>query len=224
MIENPASCPAIANVVPLRRLCDAPRGKRHDRNPYPLGGKFKKFTASEVMRPLPMQAKAVVKTAIDRFDDVTKTGQPAAPRARPRPLTVALRGTDHRGAITVPPLVAPGGTRKALIGYVRPLGWSADPGHAWVRPMPSGQTGLGQGVVFGPGGGIATAGDDPHGIDRPPPIHPLLPAQPGTPPEISYPGHPRPNPATWHRGSGPRWHPAPPTRTAVPAPAEPAAS
>ena len=55
--------------------------------------------AAEVMRPLPIQAKAVVKTAIDRFDDLPKTSQPATPGTGPWPLTVALRGTDHLGTL-----------------------------------------------------------------------------------------------------------------------------
>src|SRR5512144_926385 len=136
--------------------------------------------AAEVMRPLPIQAEAVVKTAIDRFNDLTKTGQPAAPRPRPGALAVALRRTDHLGTIEMLPLLAPGRALKALIGHVRPLGWSANTGQAWVRPMPYGQKGLCQGLVFSTGGGIAKAGDDPHGIDRQQQINPLIPTQPVT--------------------------------------------
>ena len=77
--------------------------------------------AAEIMRPLPIQAEAVVKTAIDRFDDLTKTRQPAAPRPRPGVLTVALRGTDHLGAIGMPPLVMPRGAFKPFIGDVGTL-------------------------------------------------------------------------------------------------------
>jgi hypothetical protein len=43
----------------------------------------------EVMRPFPIQAEPLMKTAIDRFDDLAKTRQPAAPRARPGPLSDA---------------------------------------------------------------------------------------------------------------------------------------
>ncbi len=92
--------------------------------------------AAEVMRPLPIQAEAVVKTAIDRFDDLAKTRQPAAPRARPGSLTVALRRTDYLGTIGVAPLLVPGGALKTLIGHVRPLGRGTDTGQARVRLMP----------------------------------------------------------------------------------------
>jgi hypothetical protein len=101
------------------------------------------------MRPLPIQAETVVKTAIDRFDDLTKTGQPAAPRARPGALTVALRRTDHLGAIGMAPLLVPGGALKALIGHVGSLGRGTDTGQARVRLMPHRQKGLRQGLVFG---------------------------------------------------------------------------
>ena len=122
--------------------------------------------AAEVMRPLSIQAEPVMETAIDRFDDLTKTRQPAAPGARPRALTIALGGTDHLGAVGVPPLGMPRDALKALIGHVRPLGGGTDTGQARVRPMPHRQQGLGQGLVVGTGGGIAKTGDPPDGVAR----------------------------------------------------------
>ena len=78
--------------------------------------------AAEVMRPLPIQAKPVMKTAIDRFDDLAKTRQPAALGARPGPLTVVLRGTDHLGTISVPPLAMPRRAFKTFVGDVGTVG------------------------------------------------------------------------------------------------------
>src|SRR5512143_3672944 len=96
------------------------------------------------MRPLSIQAEPVMETAIDRLDNLAKTGQPAPPGTRPRPLTVAFRSTDHLGAIGVSPLLVPGGTLKALVGHVRPLGRGTDTGQVRVRLMPHGQKGLRQ--------------------------------------------------------------------------------
>src|SRR5512143_1523042 len=130
------------------------------------------------MRPLSIQAKLVMETAIDRFDDLTKTRQPAAPGAGPGLLTVALGGTDHRRARGAAPLLAPGGALKALIEHVGPLGWGTDTGQVRMRLLPHGQKGLRQGWVFGAGRGIAKAGDHSHGVDRQQQIEALIPAEP----------------------------------------------
>ena len=80
------------------------------------------------MRPLPIQAKLVMETAIDRFDDLANTGQPAAPGAGPGLLTVALRSTDHLGALGVPPLLMPRRAFKPFVGDVGTLGWRTHTG------------------------------------------------------------------------------------------------
>src|SRR5512135_2262584 len=101
------------------------------------------------MRPLSIPTEPVMETAIDGLDNLAKTRQPATPSARPRPLTIALGGTDHLGAIGVAPLRVPGGALKALIGHVRPLSRGTNTGQARVRLMPHGQKGLRQRLVFG---------------------------------------------------------------------------
>lgn len=75
------------------------------------------------MRLLPSQAGHVMETAIDRFDNLANTGQPAAPSARPGPLTGVLGSTDHLGTIGVPPMVVPRRVFKAFVGDVGTLDW-----------------------------------------------------------------------------------------------------
>src|SRR5512143_3291037 len=84
--------------------------------------------AAEVMRPFPIQAKLGMKTAIDRVDDLAKTRQPAAPGAGPGLLTVALRSTDHRGAIGMPPLLMPRRAFNPFVSDIGPLGGRTHPG------------------------------------------------------------------------------------------------
>src|SRR5512144_1675541 len=136
------------------------------------------------MRPLPVEAKTVGKTAIDRFDDLPKTCQPAAPRTRPGALTVALGGTDHLSAIGVPPLPMPRRPVEPFVSNVGTLGGLPYTGQTWVRPAPCSQKSFCQGLVLDTGGGIAKARDHPRGIDRQQQIKPLIPTEPVAPTDV----------------------------------------
>src|SRR5512144_1572545 len=121
---------------------------------------------AEVMRPLPIQADPLMETAIDRFDNLANTRQPAAPGTGPGPLTVTLGRTDHLRAIGMLPVLMPRRALQPFIGDIRPQGWCTDTGQAGVRLMPHGKKSLRQGLVLGTGRGIPKASDHPHGVDR----------------------------------------------------------
>ena len=107
--------------------------------------------AIQGMRALAIEAKEMLKAAVNGLHDLTEAGPPAPPGLRPGMTAVALGRTDDLSAIDRLPVLMPVLTLKALIGDIRSLGGGTDAGHARVGAGAQGQEGLGQGLVFGAG-------------------------------------------------------------------------
>ena len=151
---------------------------------------------------LPIEAKHMLQATVNRFNDLADAGQPAPPRARPRPTTVALGGAEHLRAVGFMPESMPVFTFKAFVGDIRPLSRSTDAGEAPVGASAQGEEGLGQRLIFGAGCSETKAGDHTGRIDRQQHMKALIPTQAITPADIGQTGQPAPPPAFTMTGDG----------------------
>src|SRR5512143_3385717 len=136
------------------------------------------------MRTFTIQAKHVKERAFGRFNDLPKTGAPAAPAPRPRPRAVVLRGTDDHGSIPLPPVLMQRLTFKAGVGEVRAVRRRSDTGQRGVRRMACGEESLRQRLILGAAGSKAKAGDYTLRSHREQQVKALIPAQPITPAKV----------------------------------------
>src|SRR4030095_2201785 len=77
---------------------------------------------AELMGPLPVQTKGMPQFVVNRFDNLTDSGQPAPQGLRPWGPTIPLRWTEDLGPGGLPPQCLVCLARKALIDDIGALG------------------------------------------------------------------------------------------------------
>ena len=115
--------------------------------------------AIERMRTFTIEAKHVQERTIGRFDDLPKTGEPAAPAPRPRQCAIVLRRADEHGSLASLPVMMQRLTFKAGVSEVRPLRRRPGTEQRRVRRLAYSEQRLCQGLILGAAGSKAQAGD-----------------------------------------------------------------
>src|SRR5262245_20690302 len=77
---------------------------------------------AELMGPLPVQAKGMPQLVVNRFHDLTDSGEPAPVGLRPWSPTIPLQWTDDLGPVDLPPHRLVGLALKALIDDIGTTG------------------------------------------------------------------------------------------------------
>src|SRR5947209_15527919 len=111
--------------------------------------------AVQRMGTLTGKPKGIEKLAIDRFNDLTQSSQPASPVFGPAHFAFLMGRADDLSAILLVPLPMHLLASKAFIGEIDAVCWSANTRETRRGKLSSSEKGLGQGVV------VATACSKP---------------------------------------------------------------
>src|SRR6266567_2787212 len=79
--------------------------------------------AVERMGTLTSQPEGIEQLAIDRFDDLTQSGQPASPGFGPTDLAALMRDTDHLRMVQGLPVLMQAIPGEAFVGHIDALCW-----------------------------------------------------------------------------------------------------
>src|SRR5690349_2013229 len=132
--------------------------------------------AVQGMGTLTGKPKGVEQLAIDRFNDLTQSSQPASPVFGPAHLALLMRRADNLGSILLIPLAMQLIASKACVGDIDALCWNADTGQTWRGLLSSGKKGLGQAVVVTTPCGKPEAGNHPRRGNRGEQMKSFIPA------------------------------------------------
>src|SRR5258708_2255737 len=122
------------------------------------------------------QPEGIEQLAIDRFNDLAQSCQPASPGLGPAHLTTLMGRTDHFCAVAGLPAAMQLIACKAFVGHIDALSGSADTAQTWRGMLTSSEKGLGQRMVIATARGKAKTGNHPHRGNRGQQMKALIPA------------------------------------------------
>ncbi len=115
----------------------------------------------QVIGTLPCQTEGIQELVVDGFDDLPQACQPAKPRFGPRDSSARLMRWSNQIdlVLLLPPKSWPR-TRKAFVGYIRPLSRQATAKPLWRRCVTSSKQGSCQVLIMRARTSKAKAGND----------------------------------------------------------------
>src|SRR5512143_178828 len=167
----------------------------------PLGGQPDLETLQRV-GALAVEAKPLLKAAVDGFHALATPGQPPPPEPRPGVATVTLGRAEDHGAVGVLPVLRALLACNAPRGHIDRQRRGADMRQPRVRGLAHGKAGRGPALSLSAGRPDAKTGEGPEGIDRKPHLKARVPAQPMAPANIGQSWQPALPPAVGLAGGG----------------------
>lgn len=140
--------------------------------------------AVQRMGTLTGKPKGVEQLAIDRFNDLTQSSQPASPVFGPAHLAFLMGRADDLSSILLVPLAMHLIACKAFVGEIDALCWSANTRQRWRELGSHGKKGLGQGMVVATACCKPEASNHARGGNRGEQMKPFIPANAVTPANI----------------------------------------
>src|SRR6266571_2922206 len=155
-----------------------------------MQGHFRRQTclkAVQRMGTLTGKPESIEQLVKDGLNDLAQPSQPASPGFGPAYLAALMWWADDLGTIRGLPLGVQQIARKALVGDIGALRWSADTGQTRCGLLSSGKEGLGQAMIVATARGKAKAGNHAGRRNGGEQVEALIPANAVAPTDIGLP-------------------------------------